>query len=65
MRKLPLDRMKHRCTIRSGDMEGSDHVQDVTSFDIEYAIKCPNCDELLATPAQAVAYLYAQLTEGT
>jgi hypothetical protein len=62
MRKLPLDRMKHRCTIRSGDMAGSDYVEDVSSTAIEYAIPCPNCDELLATPAQAIAYLYAQLT---
>lgn len=65
MRKLPLKLMEHRCTIRSGDMAGSDHVQEVTSYDIEYANRCSNCERFLGTPEQAVAYLYAQLTEGT
>ena len=51
----------HRCTISSGDMEGSKTHHVVQPYDVEYKTTCDECGEILATPEQITAHIYEQL----
>lgn len=61
MAKIP--KYIHRCTIRSGDMEGSKNHHEVQPIEVEYQSTCDECGELLATPEQIIAHIYEHLTE--
>lgn len=55
--------MQHRCIVQTGNMAGNDHVEDVSSYHIEYGGDCPNCGEELAPTGKVLAFLYARLIE--
>lgn len=59
---MKIEPLIHRCTIQSGDLAGNDFVVEVMPCHIEFEERCANCGEHLATPHQAVAHIYEQLT---
>ncbi len=53
----------HRCVVQEGPAAGNKVRREVDAYDIEYATECEHCGEVLATPEQAIAHVYSQLTE--
>lgn len=53
---------EHTCRIERGSMMGSDHVEEVSAFDVEYQTDCPNCGQVKAPIERIVAFIYGQIT---
>ena len=63
-----IEPYQHRCIVQSivqsGDLAGNKRSQDVDPVEpveVEYAITCDNCGEVLATPEQIIAHIYGEL----
>jgi len=54
----------HRCTIRTGPLEGNKSATEVTPVEFEFEMTCEHCGELLAPGHKMVAHLYAELLQG-
>jgi hypothetical protein len=53
----------HRCTVRSGPMEGNKYIHKISSWHIEFEEKCPECGDLLADSKVIIAHIYEQLVD--